>query len=153
MEEYGFAEYVRIYSETADKAKWQSRFHGQIVDGYDFLPFTSDGLVVSATGVASSASLTFPLRLDVRDVLRAAAASGWLVEVRIRRFPIANATANNSIDAVQTTLATFLGEITGGEEDGTKINISLGSALSPLNILTPPRRYTTALVGTPPVFA
>jgi hypothetical protein len=153
MMDYGLVEYVRIYSGDVDKAKWQSYFHGQIVDGYDFLPFTSGGLVISATGVASSASLTFPLRLDVRNVLRAAAVSGWLVEVRIRRFPIVNATANNSIDAVQTTLATFLGEITGGEEDDTTINISLGNALSPLNILTPPRRYTTALVGTPPVFA
>jgi hypothetical protein len=151
--DYGLVEYVRIYSETEDKAKWQSYFHGQIVDGYAFLPFTSDGLVISAMGVSSSVTLTFPLRADVRDVLRSAAAAGWLLEVRIRRFPITSARANNSIDAVQTTLATFLGEVTGGDEDGTAISVSLGSALSPMNVVVPPRRYTAALVGTPPVFA
>ena len=149
--DYGIVEYVRIYSTTEDKAKWQNYFHGQIVDGYDYLPFTTNGLMVSATGTSSSVQITFPLRLDVREILRAAAVSGWLVEVRIRRFPIASAAANNSIDAVQTTAATFLGEVTSGEETGTTLTLSIGSSIASTSAVVPPRRYTAAVVGSPPV--
>jgi hypothetical protein len=117
-------------------------------DSYQFLDFTVDGLANTGTADQNELTLTFPGLTAISTAADDAMAEGWLATITVYQFD--QAAKPDTPPAGQVVLLTAIGEVTGGSEDfPATVTITVGSALESLGAQVPPRRFTSALVGTP----
>jgi len=117
-------------------------------DSYQFLDFTVDGLANTGSADQNELTLTFPGLTAISSAADDAMAEGWLATITVYQFDLP--TRPDTPPPGQVVLLTAIGEVTGGSEDfPATVTITVGSALESLGAQVPPRRFTSALVGTP----
>ena len=143
----GYLQQLRLFKGAVDHAKWQSFFIGQTVDGFAFHPFETGGIVVNTSADQSDMGVTVPLSSEDLALFDRAFNEGWLAQIWIYRFaPL----TDNSPPSAKELVAEFIGEVIGTEFAYDRVTMKLGSALDPISAQIPPRKFTTALIGTPP---
>jgi hypothetical protein len=131
---------------TAVRRRHQNYWPQTSVAGHQFLPFMSDSLVSSSFGGVERVGLQMPISSEAIDLLAIGGPAGWLVALELKEFtPV----AGGGVPAVFLTVAEFVGEIIGGAYDSSSVELLIGSVLSGTGAQAPPRKFTTALVGTP----
>jgi hypothetical protein len=117
-------------------------------DSYQFLDFIVNGLANTGNADQTDLTITLPGLTAISTAADDAMAEGWLATVTIYRFDLP--TRPDTPPPGQVVLLEAIGEVTGGGEDfPATVTITVGSALESLGAQVPPRRFTTALVGTP----
>jgi hypothetical protein len=145
------AQYLRIYSGATTYQRWQSYYVDSVVNWennrWTYIQFAADG--ITAGGVESEESITvsMPAMPIVIDAAEAALNGSQLVEFRMYEFD--TLLGNSTPQAGQTLIATYIGEVVGLSATLARIDMQLGSALSPVGAQVPPRKFTTRLIGVP----
>jgi hypothetical protein len=117
-------------------------------DSYQFLDFTVDGLASTGNADGTELTVNLPGLTAISSAADDALEEGWLAAVTVYRFEAA--APPDAPPAGQVTIIDTIGEVIGGgEEFPRSVTITIGSALETLGAQVPPRRFTTALVGTP----
>lgn len=117
-------------------------------DSYQFLDFTVDGLANTGTADQNELTIVLPGLTAISTAADDAMAEGWLATLTVNQFDLP--TRPDTPPPGQVVLLTAIGEVTGGGEDfPATVTITVGSALESLGAQVPPRRFTSALVGTP----
>jgi hypothetical protein len=136
---------LEIIGDT--RARWQTYFRATTPAGYRFLEFRCAGIVATQQGDQAELTVTVPAIPSVVAAVDRAIREGRLVAVRFYEFdPSLGDDAPNGSEELITQ---FMGQVTGGSSDLYSITLQLGSSLAALDASVPPRRFTSALIGTP----
>lgn len=144
----GVAQFIRVFSDSADHALWQNYWPGQFVDKYVFVPFSTSAISSSQSGVQETASITAPAIPLVFSLAQAATSSAWLVEISTYQFQISG--AGSTPPASKALTSRFTGEVIGGSMSLETITLEIGSSVASGSVLVPAKRFTTSLIGRPP---
>lgn len=145
------SQYLRIY-DTAGVTyqRWQSYYANTTVSwssaSWGYVPFIADGFTAGIGGDETSVTITAPATSVVIAAFEAAISSGRLADLTIYQFD--STLGNNTPQVGQTLVGSFTGQVVGGSSGLTTITLQLGSALSPIGAQIPPRKFTTAIMGT-----
>ena len=147
----GQSQFLRIFSGTTTYQRWQSYYVNTSVTwesaSWSYQPFDADGITAGEVQSESSISITLPATTNVMEVVLAALNEARLVELRMYEFD--TILGNNTPQAGQSLIASYLGEVVSANGTFTSIVINLGSSLSPVGAQVPPRKFTTRLIGVP----
>lgn len=129
----------------------QDFYHSTItVSGvdYQFLDFSVSGLAITASSDANDVTVSLPALTTAVET--AARGTGQLL-ASITCYTFEADTAPDTPPGGQTTLIQFVGLLTGWAlpDFDTQLTLTIGSPLSPIVAQFPPRRYSSAIVGTP----
>jgi hypothetical protein len=144
------SQYLRIYDIAGvTYQRWQSYYANISVTwsgaSWSYVPFIADGITAGGSGTEQSVSVTAAATGLVVDAFLAAISDGRLVDLSIYQFDsIVN---NNTPQAGQELVASYTGQVVGGNGGLTSLTMQLGSALSPVGAQVPPRRLTLAIMG------
>jgi hypothetical protein len=144
------SQYLRIY-DTAGVvySRWQSYYSGTTVVwdsyGWQYVPFIADGLTTGISGDETDFTITAPATTVVMATFERAIANGHLAEILIYQFDTIYGNTTPQDD--QELVASFTGQVVGGQGGLTSLTMNLGSALSPVGAQIPPRKFTTAIMG------
>lgn len=144
------SQYLRIYDAGGTTyQRWQSYYANTSVTWssatWNYVPFIADGITAGSSGTEESVSITAAATGLVLDAFLAAISDGRLVDLNIYQFD-SNA-GNNTPQAGQELVASYTGQVVGGNGGLTSLTIQLGSALSPVGAQVPPRKLTLAIMG------
>jgi len=138
---------VRASNYTTVVDMMQNYWPGQTVDGHRFVNFTTDSLISNSSGGSDSVTVSLPISTNAINLLTTGGTAGNLIELRLRSFaPL----ANGGVPTAFTTVAEYIGQIAGGQHDMVSVRLQVGAILNSTDTQAPPRRFSTALVGTPP---
>lgn len=144
------SQYLRIYSGATTYKRWQSYYVGSTVtwssQSWTYHPFEADGLVQGQVG-NDRLTLTVPATVEAVSSFEAALGDGRLVELSLYEFD--TNLGNETPQAAQVLVASYLGEVAAVEGDFTELQVDLGSSLAPVGSQVPPRKYTNILIGNP----
>lgn len=150
----GQAHFLRIWDPATGAAQFtvQNGYQaGPIViagDSYQFLDFTVGDLASGGNADQAELAITLPGLTACSTVLDDALREGWLATLTIYQFD--TITPPTAPPPGQVILVQLTGEVIGGSERfPAVVEITIGSALESLGAQVPPRRFTSALVGTP----
>lgn len=141
-----------IWSEAGQVvAAYQSHWYGRVVIGgraYDWLPFEGSGIFQGHVSGEGSTSVELPrTRANWELCVRAMASAGrWLAQLELWEFPAAGAESlpPGNMERIGITR----GQIVKASNDPIQtIKLELGSSLSPVGAMIPPRTATTRLIG------
>lgn len=144
------SQYLRLYDLTGTTyTRWQSYYSNVTVTfgglQWLYMPFIADGFTSGITPAEANVSVTAPATSSVIVAFETAISKGWLAELNIYEFdPTIN---NNAPQDGQALLASYTGQVVGGQASLTTVTLQLGSALSPVGAQIPPRVFTTTLIG------
>lgn len=141
-----------IWSETGQVVKaYQSHWLGIVtIDGrrFEWLPFEGSGIFQGHVSGEASTSVELPATRENWELCVRAMASGgrWLAQLELWEF---NAIGAESLPpANMTRIGITRGQIVSASNDPiTTIKLELGSSLSPVGAMIPPRTATTRLIG------
>lgn len=154
------AQYLRIYDLAGTTyERWQNYYSGKTVtlagDEWEYEPFMADGLVTGTQGDEAELSVAVAATARVVRAFEAALNNGRLVDIATYGFN--PALGNDEPQPVvtfslfgipgQRLLSQFTGQVLGADGGLTNLQITLGSALSPVGAQIPPRKFTTAIMG------
>lgn len=145
------SQYLRIFLGSTTYIRWQSYYVNQSVtwDGqqWSYQPFNADGITVGKAESESSIVLRVPATTNMVEILLPSLDEGRLGELSVYEFdPNVN---NTSPQSSQVLIASYTGEIVNIKGTFTELEIELGSSLSPIGAQTPPRSFTSRLIGAP----
>ena len=147
----GKSQYLRIFSGAITHQRWQSYYintsvsYGGAVWAYQ--QFDVDGITAGEVQSETSISVTLPATTNVMEVVLQALDEARLAELQVYEFD--TTLGNNTPQAGQTLIASYLGEVVGVSGGFTSIQMQLGSSLSPVGAQVPPRTFSTQLIGAP----
>lgn len=143
------SQFLRLFDDGSTYQRWQSYYANATVtyDGsaWQFIPFSADGFTAGSSGEEASISITAPATSVVISAFQAAIRLGRLAELSIYQFD--TTAGNNSPQAGQILVSRFTGQVVGGTATLTTLTLQLGSALAPIGVQIPPRKFTTAIMG------
>lgn len=144
------SQYLRIYDVGGTTyQRWQSYYANTSVTWssatWNYVPFIADGITAGSSGTEESVSVTAAATGLVLDAFLAAIRDGRLVDLNIYQFD--SVAGNNTPQAGQELVASYTGQVVGGNGGLTSLTIQLGSALSPVGAQVPPRKLTLAIMG------
>lgn len=144
------SQYLRIYDAGGTTyQRWQSYYANTSVTWssatWNYVPFIADGITAGSSGTEGSVSITAAATGLVLDAFLAAISDGRLVDLSIYQFD--SVAGNNAPQAGQELVASYTGQVVGGNGGLTSLTIQLGSALSPVGAQVPPRKLTLAIMG------
>lgn len=144
------SQYLRIYDAGGTTyQRWQSYYANTSVTWssatWNYVPFIADGITAGSSGTEESVSVTAAATGLVLDAFLAAIRDGRLVDLNIYQFD--SVAGNNTPQAGQELVASYTGQVVGGNGGLTSLTIQLGSALSPVGAQVPPRKLTLAIMG------
>lgn len=114
---------------------------------WSYQPFNADGITVGKVESESSIVLRVPATTNMVEILLPSLDEGRLAELSIYEFdPNIN---NSSPQSGQVLIGSYTGEIVNINGTFTELEIELGSSLSPIGAQTPPRSFTSKLIGAP----
>lgn len=145
------SQYLRIFLGGTTYIRWQSYYVNQSVvwsgQQWSYQPFNADGIMVGKVESESSITLRVPATTNMVEILLPSLDEGRLAELSIYEFdPNIN---NSSPQSSQVLIASYTGEIVNINGTFTELEIELGSSLSPIGAQTPPRSFTSKLIGAP----
>jgi hypothetical protein len=145
------SQYLRIFSGSTTYQRWQSYYvstsvsYGGAVWAYQ--PFDADGITAGEVQSESSISVRLPATANVIDAALLALNDARLAELQIYEFD--TLLGNNTPQAGQSLIASYLGEVVNVSGGLTAIEMELGSSLSPIGAQVPSRSFTSKLIGSP----
>ena len=144
------SQYLRIYDAGGTTyQRWQSYYANTSVTWssatWNYVPFIADGITAGSSGTEESVSVTAAATGLVLEAFLAAISDGRLVDLSIYQFD--SVAGNNTPQAGQELVASYTGQVVGGNGGLTSLTIQLGSALSPVGAQVPPRKLTLAIMG------
>lgn len=145
------SQYLRIFDAGATYARWQTYYVNQSVtlDGasWSYMPFSASGIVESGASGGKSVSITVPATNSVVAAFNLALSYGRLCELRIYEF---DSRLNQAAPQTnQNLIASYTAEVVNVSGTFTRLDIELGSSLSPVGAQVPPRKFTNYLIGAP----
>ncbi|MEB3301977.1 MAG: hypothetical protein VKN56_08410 [Cyanobacteriota bacterium] len=141
-----------IWSETGDVvAAYQSHWFGVVTIAgrqFEHLPFEGSGIFQGHVSGEGATSVDLPATKANWDLCSRAMASGgrWLAQLELWEFPAAGSESLPPANMVRIGLTR--GQIVSASNDPiTTIRLELGSSLSPVGAMIPPRTATSRLIG------
>lgn len=144
------SQYLRIIDAAGVVySRWQSYYANTTVswDGgaWQYVPFIADGFTAGVSGDETDISVTAPATSVVMKAFEEALLKGFFAEISIYQFD--TIFGNDTPQDDQELVASYIGQVTGGEGGLTSVTMNLGSGLSPVGAQIPPRKFTTAIMG------
>ena len=145
------AQYLRIHDGTTTYARFQSYYVNQTVTlggaDYEYTPFSASGIVESGASGGKTVEIQVPATNTIVQAFNLALSYGRLCELQIYEF-------NSELDQTapqsgQNLIASYTAEVVSMSGTFTRLEIELGSSLSPVGAQVPPRRFTSYLIGVP----
>lgn len=150
MSNRGQAQYLRIFDNSQTYTRWQSYYINQIITldsaSWTYNPFNADGMVAGSAG-GSDVTITVPATAAAISVFTAALNQNRLCEIKTYEFD--TRLSNTAPQAGQSLISSYVGEVIKISGSFVELQVSLGSALSPVGAQVPPRKFTTLLIGAP----
>jgi len=147
----GQSQFLRIFSGSTTYQRWQSYYVNTSVTwesaSWAYQPFDTDGITAGEVQSESSISINLPATTTVMEVVLQALNEARLAELKFYEFD--TLLGNDTPQATQTLIASYLGEVVGVKGSFTSIQLELGSSLSPVGAQVPPRTFSTRLIGSP----
>ena len=145
------AQYLRIFDTSITYERWQGYYVNQTVTldsaSWKYMPFSASGIVESGASGGKSVSITVPATNSVVEAFNLALSYGRFCELKIYEFDSRlNQTAPQ---ASQNLIASYTAEVVNVSGTFTRLDIELGSSLSPVGAQVPPRKFTSYLIGAP----
>lgn len=135
--------FMRVTTTTGVVTRqWQNYWVGETVSSYAFAAFDVEGISETSIGDSPEATVALPPDAASFGLVNAAMANGWLFYIDFRRM--------GNTPGLGTLVRSFVGEALSANGSDEDLSITVGSALSPVTALFPPRVFSTALVCTPP---
>lgn len=143
------ATYLHVTTAAgADVYKWQSFWPDQTVDDHTFYPFDIGSLLSARNSAETDLEVRLPMNATTVALAETGIEDGYLATVTLYKFTLA---AGETLPASKTAIAGYTGQIIGASLDQIVLTLVLGSPLDAREAQAPPRRFTTNLVGTPPL--
>jgi len=147
----GQSQFLRIFSGDTTYQRWQSYYVNTSVTwegaSWAYQDFDADGITAGEVQSESSISIRLPATANVIEAARKALDEARLAELRLYEFN--TLLGNDSPQAGQRLIASYLGEVVGAQGSLTSLQLDLGSSLSPVGAQVPPRKFTSNLIGSP----
>jgi hypothetical protein len=151
MESTAQAQYLRIFTDTTTRHRWQSFYVNRTVQWLDqpwtYQPFSADGITAGDVTTEGSLSIGMPCTGITLPAMREALRDGALVEITCYEFDpqLSEGTPLPS----QLLVSSYLGEVVNLSGTFTWLDVELGSPLAPIGVQMPPRTMTSQLIGVP----
>lgn len=145
------AQYLRIFDNSTTYVRWQGYYVNQIVTlnaaSWEYMPFSASGIVESGASGGKSVSITVPATNSVVEAFNLALSYGRFCELKIYEFD--SRLDQTAPQASQNLIASYTAEVVNVSGTFTRLDIELGSSLSPVGAQVPPRKFTSYLIGAP----
>jgi hypothetical protein len=145
------SQYLRIFDATTTYARWQTYYVNQTItlDGasWSYMPFSASGIIESGASGGKSVSITVPATNSVVQAFTLALSYGRFCELKIYEFD--SRLDNTAPQAGQDLIASYTAEVVDVSGSFTRLDVELGSSLSPVGAQVPPRKFTTYQIGSP----
>jgi hypothetical protein len=145
------SQYLRIFDATTTYARWQTYYVNQTVTldsaSWSYLPFNANGIVESGASGGKSVTVTVPATNTVVEAFNLALSYGRFCELKVYEFD--SRLDQTAPQAGQQLIASYTAEVVGMSGTFTRLEIELGSSLSPVGAQVPPRKFTSYLIGVP----
>lgn len=143
------ATYLHITTAAgADVYKWQSFWPDQTVDAHTFYPFDIGSLISARNSMQTELDIRLPMNSTTVALAETGIENGYLATVTLYKFTLA---AGQTLPVTKTAIAGYTGQIIGTSLNQVELTLTLGSPLDAREAQAPPRKFTTNLVGTPPL--
>jgi hypothetical protein len=145
------SQYLRIFDATTTYARWQTYYVNQTVTlsgaSWSYMPFSASGIIESGASGGKSVSITVPATNSVVQAFTLALSYGRFCELKIYEFD--SRLDNTAPQAGQDLIASYTAEVVDVSGSFTRLDVELGSSLSPVGAQVPPRKFTTYQIGSP----
>ena len=145
------AQYLRIFDTSTTYMRWQGYYVNQTVTldsaSWEYMPFSASGIVESGASGGKSVSITVPATNSVVEAFNLALSYGRFCELKIYEFD--SRLDQTAPQASQNLIAAYTAEVVNVSGTFTRLDIELGSSLSPVGAQVPPRKFTSYLIGAP----
>ena len=145
------AQYLRIFDDSSTYVRWQGYYVNQTVTldsaSWEYMPFSASGIVESGASGGKSVSITVPATNSVVEAFNLALSYGRFCELKIYEFD--SRLDQTAPQSSQNLIAAYTAEVVNVSGTFTRLDIELGSSLSPVGAQVPPRKFTSYLIGAP----
>ena len=145
------AQYLRIFDTSSTYVRWQGYYVNQTVTldsaSWEYMPFSASGIVESGASGGKSVSITVPATNSVVEAFNLALSYGRFCELKIYEFD--SRLDQTAPQSGQNLIAAYTAEVVNVSGTFTRLDIELGSSLSPVGAQVPPRKFTSYLIGAP----
>jgi len=145
------SQYLRIFDATTTYARWQTYYVNQTVTldeaSWSYMPFSASGIIESGASGGKSVSITVPATNSIVQAFTLALSYGRFCELKIYEFD--SRLDNTAPQAGQNLIASYTAEVIDVSGTFTRLDVELGSSLSPVGAQVPPRKFTSYLIGSP----
>jgi len=145
------AQYLRIFDSSTTYVRWQTYYVNQTVTldsaSWEYMPFSASGIVESGASGGKSVSITVPATNSVVEAFNLALSYGRFCELKIYEFD--SRLDQTAPQSSQNLIAAYTAEVVNVSGTFTRLDIELGSSLSPVGAQVPPRKFTSYLIGAP----
>ena len=145
------AQYLRIFDDSSTYVRWQGYYVNQTVTldsaSWEYMPFSASGIVESGASGGKSVSITVPATNSVVEAFNLALSYGRFCELKIYEFD--SRLDQTAPQSGQNLIAAYTAEVVNVSGTFTRLDIELGSSLSPVGAQVPPRKFTSYLIGAP----
>jgi hypothetical protein len=143
----GLAQYLTIKDPSGIvQSKWQNYWINQTVDGYSFAPFSVASLISKVSSGQESINIQLPPTRDNLNLIELGLLIFYTAKVDQYQFlPPAS-----GLPATKTKIASFTGEFQAATFNISSVTLTIGSNLDSTESQSPPRTFTSTLIGFPP---
>lgn len=141
------AQYLTIKDPNGNvKFKLQNHWINQAVDGYRFAPFSVAALISKVSTGQESINIQLPPTRDNLNLIELGLLVFYTATVDQYQFlPPAS-----GLPVTKTKIASFTGEFQSATFDIRSVTLTIGSNLDSTESQSPPRNFTSTLIGFPP---
>jgi hypothetical protein len=145
------AQYLRIFDSSSTYARWQGYYVNQTITldsaSWEYMPFSASGIIESGASSGKSVSITVPATNSIVEAFTLALSYGRFCELKIYEF-------DSRLDQIapqsgQSLIGAYTSQVVNVNGTFTRLEIELGSSLSPIGAQVPPRTFTSYLIGAP----
>ena len=145
------SKFLRVFSGSTDYQLWQSFYTNQNIalggKTYAYFPFQAGGVQESSAASGDQLIISVPATELAISTFEAAIRDRHIFELSVFEF-------DSRLDQVapqsaQVLIGSYFGEIIEMNGTFTRLEASIGSALSFIGSQVPPRTFTSKLVGAP----
>ena len=145
------SQFLRIFDTDSTYQRWQTYYVNQDITfasaTWSYMPFNGNGIVESGASGGKSVTITVPATNSVIEAFNLALSYRRLCELSIYQFD--SRLDQTAPQAGQQLIASYTAQIASISGTFTRLEIELGSSLSPVCAQMPPRKFTSYLIGVP----
>ena len=145
------AQYLRIFDSSSTYARWQGYYVNQTITldsaSWEYMPFSASGILESGASGSKSVSITVPATNSIVESFTLALSYGRFCELKIYEFD--SRLDQTAPQSGQNLIGAYTSQVVNVNGTFTRLEIELGSSLSPIGAQVPPRTFTSYLIGAP----